>query len=43
MIANQLDGGVWGWEQIPSYLIRDRDGASRYSSAGFDPSVVETA
>jgi hypothetical protein len=36
-IANQLTEAC-GWEQIPSYLIRDRDGAyGEMSSAGFDP------
>jgi hypothetical protein len=41
-IANQLTQAC-GWEQIPRYLIRDRDRAVRYLSAGFGRSASETA
>src|SRR4051812_14416971 len=43
-IANQLTEAC-GWEQIPRYLIRDRDMAHtvKYSCVGFDPSVFEIA
>src|ERR1700688_4534085 len=40
-IANQLTEAC-GWEQIPRYLIRDRDRAMvRYSCVEFDPSAFE--
>ena len=42
-IANQLTEAC-GWEQIPRYLIRDRDvHTERYLSAAFDRSAFETA
>ena len=42
-IANQLTQAC-GWEQIPRYLIRDRDGATaKYSCVELGPSVFEIA